>query len=444
MVTRLSLGVLLLAGCGPSPEASLRRTLATQTTGVIHLPKGRIEVSSALELAPGAHDLEIIGSGTVLNAAARFHGRAILSADGAHNLRLRDFSIDGNRAFLEKPLGLIPPENAFRVFYGDNGVWFDRVQGLEISNVKFASVTNFAILISRSSGIRIRGVDVRESGSRNAGGRNNMTGGIVIEEGSSDFEVRDCTFRSILGNALWTHSLYQSPRSRDGLFTGNRFDSIGRDAIQVGHATNIRVEENTGVRIGYPFGAVDLENQGTPVAIDTSGNVDHSTYARNQFEDVNGKCIDLDGFHDGAVRENRCTNRGAAQDYPAAQFGIVMNNTNPDMRPQNIEITGNQITGTRFGGLFVIGSGHRITGNVFERLNIAECNGCIYKADEPQMLESGIYLGREGSRPAETRGNIITDNRISGYKMKTRCIAAAPGISPGANMIERNTCSDAR
>ena len=437
----------MLAGCG-SPEARLRKTLAAQITGVVHLPPGVIEVSSELRVAPGAHDLEIVGSGTMLKAGKDFKGRAIFAAEGARGLRMRDFSIDGNRAALAKPLEMAPPENAFRLYYPDNGVLLDRVEGAELSNLKLANVVNFAILISRSSAIRIRGVEVEESGSRNARGRNNSTGGIVIEEGSRNFEVRDCTFRRICGNGLWTHSLYTSPRSEDGLFAANRFDSVGRDAIQVGHATRVRVQENTGTRVGFPSEGVDFESGATPVAIDTSGNVDHSEYSGNKFEEVNGKCIDLDGFHDGAIRDNRCINRRPPEEYPFGHFGIVMNNTDPDMRSENIEITGNDIDGTKFGGLFLMGSGHRVIGNVFRHLNKAECNenaarfGCIYKKDEPKMLESGIYLGRGVARFEETRGNVIRNNQISGHKMKTRCIAAGPGVSLAQNRIERNTCSD--
>src|SRR5260370_5905776 len=93
---------LLLAGCGGTPEAALRETLARQSAGVIHLPPGVIQISSELRLAPGAHDLEIVGSGTMLKADDRFRGRAILVAEGAKRIRLRDFSLDGNRDVLEK------------------------------------------------------------------------------------------------------------------------------------------------------------------------------------------------------------------------------------------------------------------------------------------------------------------------------------------------------
>ena len=438
---------LLLNACASSPEARVRRMLR-QSSGVVHLPSGVIEISSELTLAPGAHDLTIAGSNTTLRASNRFRGRAMVSSDGARNIRIIGLSIDGNRDQLAQPLEMAPPENAFRVYYANNGILFDRAQRLEISNVHFTHIVNFAILISRSSGVRIANTTVGDSGSLDPRGRNNTTGGIVIEEGSSDFSVRDSTFHNIRGNALWTHSLYTSPRLNQGVFSDNHFDTVGRDAIEVAHASAVRVERNTGTLIGYPAPLVDIEHGGTPVAMDTAGNVDHSSYLRNHFSEIDGKCIDLDGFHDGTVHENECVNRGAAADYPFGHFGIVMNNSNPDMQSVNIEISGNLIDGTRYGGLFVMGSGHRIVGNTFAHLDLAGCNesgakfGCTYKQDEPELLESGIYLSRGVARMEETRGNLIRDNKISGFKMKTRCIAAGPGVSLAANTIDGNQCRD--
>jgi hypothetical protein len=441
--------VLMLAGCARSPESRLRELLAAQKTGVIHLPAGVVDVTSELVLAPGAHDLEFAGSGTLLKASPGFHGRALLVAEGVRNLRLHDFSVDGGRdQTFGAPLEMAPPENAFRVWYPDNGLLFDRVDGLEIATVRFAHVRNFPILVSRSSGVKITGVTVEDSGSLNARRRNNLSGGILIEEGSARFEVRESVFRRIAGNALWTHSLFTSPRLQDGVFADNRFDTIGRDAIQVGHATRVRVEDNSGTRIGFPGELIDAENGGTPVAIDTAGNVDASVYAGNRFEEVNGKCIDLDGFHDGAVRRNECVNRKRPEDYPFGHVGIVMNNTNPDAHSQNIEISDNLMDGMKYGGLFLMGSGHRVTGNRFVHLNTAGCHEsapkftCVYKRDEPKMLESGIYLGRGVARSESTRGNVIRDNVIGGHKMKQRCIAAGPGVSLQANTVGPNDCSD--
>ena len=427
-------------------ELQLRHQLATQTSGTINLPPGVIDISAELQVAPGAHDLDIVGSGTILKATDEFKGRAILVADGARNIRLRDFSVDGNRIVLEKPLDVAPPENALREYYLNNGVLLDRVEGADISNLTLANIANLAMIVSRSSKIRMHHLRVEDCGSLDSKKHSNGTGGVVLEEGSTDFEVRTSAFRRIRGNGLWTHSPFGSPRLDNGVFAGNRLDAIGRDAILIWNASRVRVEENIGSRVGYPSDAVDPAAQ--PAAIATLGNVDHSTYVHNQFEEVNGKCIDLDGFHDGAVIRNQCANRRQPTEYPFGHFGIVMDNTDPKAQPANIEITGNVIDGTKYGALFVIGSGHRVIGNKFEHINKAECPdssnkfGCVYLKSEPKLLETGIYLGRGGARPAQTRGNTIRDNTISGYKMNARCIAAAPGVSLQANTLMGNQCSD--
>jgi len=433
-VGAIVLAALLLAGCGSS-EARLRKTLATQTTGVIRLPRGEVEISSELTLAPGAHDLEIVGNETRLKAADNFKGRAILVLENVERIHLHYLEIDGNRQKLAKPLEMAPPENVFRVWYPDNGLLVNSVSGLQIERLHLSDIVNFPILVSQSSKVRVWGSTVENSGSRNARGRNNLSGGILFEEGSSTFEVTASTFHGILGNALWTHSLFRAPRQQDGSFTSNSFDTIGRDAIQVGHATRVRVQGNTGVNIGFPVDAVDIENQGVPIGIDTAGNVDRSEYIGNTFDEIDGQCIDLDGFHDGSVRDNRCTNRKTAADYPFGSFAMAMNNTHPDTHSSNIEISGNVVEGSKFGGLFVMGSGNRVLDNVFLGLNLA-------RGDEPEILTSGVYLGRGVARLEETTGNVIRGNRIMGYKMKARCIVFGPGVSRTANTVENNTCSD--
>jgi parallel beta-helix repeat protein len=448
-IARLALLLATLAlSCGISPEARLRRVLASQTTGIIRLPKGTVEISSELILAPGAHDLEIVGNETRLKAADNFKGRAILVLENVERIHLHYLEIDGNRDKLTKPLEMAPPENAFRVWYPDNGVLVNKVSGLQIQRLHLTNVVNFPILVSQSKNVYIWGAAVEDSGSKNARGRNNLSGGILLEDGVTDFEIRASTFRGILGNGLWTHSQFRAPRQEDGVFASNVFDTIGRDALLVGHATRVRVENNSGVRVGYPVEAVDIENGGIPIAMDTAGNVDHTDYLRNTFEEIDGQCVNLDGFHDGAVRENRCTNRKAAEDYPYGSLGVAMNNTHPDAHSSNIEISGNLIDGSKFGGLFLMGSGNRIFGNRFVRLNLAGCNesaakfSCIYKADEPEMLDTGIYLGRGVARLEETRGNVIRGNHISGHMMKARCVGFGPGVARALNTVEDNTCSD--
>ena len=383
-------------------------------------------------------------AGSVLRASARFRGRGLVVLGSGSTLE--GVTIDGNRRSTGMRLPIAPSDQAFVNFYPTNGIVSVNAENIVVRRVNIRQVPNFAILISGARNVRIERVSITNSGSLNAAGGNNTTGGILLEEGTSDFVVKNCLLQNVLGNGIWTHSMYTSPRNARGRITRNRFITIGRDAIQVGHATEVRVDNNSGSRIGYPHTVVDMAGGGMPVAIDTAGNVDKTIYEQNRFEEINGKCIDLDGFHHGDVRANTCTNRLAATQYPYGHFGIVFNNTNPDMASEGIRVVDNTIDGTKFGGIFVIGRNHTIERNRLTRLNLAGCNeshlkfGCIYKADEPEILQTGIYLGKAAERPAIAQQNVIADNLISGFRMAKRCIGAAHGVNVGSNTIERNQC----
>lgn len=420
---------------------------AIPSTGTFHLPPGTTEISAEIRLADGAHDLIITGDHSTLHAAADFQGRAVFSCRGCRRIRFTNFSIDGNRAALEKPLPFAPSDKTFASVFPNNGILIEDAEGVTIDHVDFANITNFAALVSHSRNVAVDHVSIKDSGSRNAKGRNNTSGGILFEEGTEEFTVADSTFTNIRGNGVWTHSRYMSPRNRDGKFSRNEFSEIGRDAIQVGHGVGIKVEENHGTRIGFPVELIDVENGGTPVGIDTAGNVEGSKYARNRFEEVNGKCIDLDGFHDGAVRGNICINRRPPEDYPFGHFGIVFNNASIEMQSQNIVVEDNELEGMKFGGIFLIGTGHQVLRNRMRNINTAHCNenrakfGCSVLG-EAEVLETGIYLGSHAEHPAAARGNLIEGNTISGWKMKSRCIQAAPGVKLTDNTIRNNTCTN--
>jgi hypothetical protein len=426
-------------------------------TGRVVLPPGIVELATELTIPKGAHDLVITGhrNGTILKLAPGFHGRAAIVCERATNVRVAGFTIDGRRGNVKDHVALPPSNVTFADFYRWNGILARDVKGLSIQRVSFREIWAFAVLVSRSTRVQLDSLTVTDSGGRNAAGRNNTTGGVLLEEGTTDFEVRRSKFDRVPGNGVWTHSNYGSPRNERGLISENTFHEIGRDAVQVGHATAVRVQGNTGTRIGYPFDAVDIETGATPVGVDTSGNVDHTIYTQNRFEEVNGKCIDLDGFHEGEVTFNTCVNKGKAEDYPHGHFGIVVNNYNPDMRSEHIIIADNTIDGSKFGGVFLIGSNHTVVRNKLLNLNLAHCNesaarfGCVAIQGEPDVLRAGIYLGRIAAEWAQrradaSRGHVIEDNVIMGYKMEARCIMAAPGVDLNESKVAGNTCSDSR
>jgi hypothetical protein len=404
----VAISVLLLAGC----------TTDIAPLHSIKLPPGVTEVHKEWPIPEGAQDVEVIGTGSTLHAASDFHGRAIFAVKSGTRIRFRNFTIDGNRAALEQRVGLPGSNTPFHSFTVNNGILIEGATDVKISDVTLRQVAGFAILVSGSKEVRIERAHIEDSGSRNAAGRNNTTGGILLEEGTSDFQVIDCELKQIRGNGVWTHSLYTSPRNENGMIGLNYFTAIGRDAIQVGHATGIRVEKNSGERIGYPESEVDA----IPVAIDTAGNVDHSTYVGNKFSEINGKCIDLDGFHEGRVTGNVCLHQ--------RNFGIVMNNSNPDMQSSGITIEENTIDGGQYGGIFVIGGPNKILKNTLRNLNLSH--------SEDELLRSGIYLGKGAERPGIARGNVVTGNDISGYQLK--CIANAPEVSMSENQIGQNAC----
>jgi hypothetical protein len=411
---------------------------------VVELPAGTVELHHEFAVTNGI-ELRGAASGTVLRAADDFDGRALLVVHGA-GVALRGFTIDGNRDALEQRTGLPPSDKPFSQFTRGNGVLAVGVSKLRIENMRFRHIAGFAVLVSRSRDIRIDQVEVADSGSHDTRGRNNSTGGILLEEGASEFRVTRSAFRNIRGNGVWTHSLFTSPRNTGGWIAFNRFEDLARDAIQVGHATNVRVEENQGTRIGYPAELVDLEDQAYPVAIDTAGDVDHTSYTRNRFTEVDGKCIDLDGFHDGDVIENSCVNRPDGALYPYGNIGILFNDSNPHTRSNRIRVIGNLLDGVKYTGIFTFGTGHVIAHNRLLNVNLAHCNeeaaksGCYYPKDEPDALQVGIYMGRGILWSEPARDNVVEDNEISGFGMKSRCIGFAPGVSAAENTIRKNRC----
>jgi len=444
-VSLLVIAAILLRGESSSAAAAQVRKLLRASTGTVRLPAGVIEVASEIRLPDGAHDLDISGAGTTLRIASRFRGRALISCRGCRNVHLRDFSIDGNGQNLQRARGLPNSGQTFAETFDCNGLLFDGGQGLRVSGVSMRNMPAFALLVSAARHVTLERIHVEQSGGSNALGRNNSSGGILLEEGVTGWRVADCVFREIAGNAVWTHSRYGSPRAAHGTISGNSFETIGRDAIQVGHATDVEVRDNRGSKIGWPIAAVDSEARAVPVAIDTAGDVDASTYEHNHFEEVDGKCIDLDGFHDGVVRDNECISRGLAADYPWGQYGIVMNNSAVGMQSRNILIEGNRISGMKYGGIFIIGEGHRVIGNRLQRLNLAHCAANVPAcavAGQPGLLSAGIYLGDGGAKPAPAQKNQVTGNIVTGFGMRAHCVEYGAYVDAKKNTVKDNHCAD--
>ncbi len=289
--------------------------------------------------------------------APDFRGRAALVVRG-REARLHDFTIEGNRDAWNSRSGLPPYDVPFARFTRGNGILAEGVDGLTVERVAVRGVAGFAVLASRSRHVLVDRVEVSGSGSRNSAGRNNATGGILLEEGTADFRVTNCDLRDILGNGIWTHSLYTSPRNGRGLIAGNRFDTIGRDAIQVGHAFDVRVESNVGRAIGFPADADrrHAPRPSIPPATSSAASTPATASSRSTASASTSTASTM----------AKCA---ATRAPDVAGYGIVFNNTNPDMQSRSIRVLENRLENVLYGGIFVIGTGHVVARNRLLNLN---------------------------------------------------------------------------
>lgn len=437
---------ILLTCCGNPAD---RVQSALRGGAVVELPAGELHLTHPLVIPKGSKDVVIQGAkgGSTIVLDPGFEGRAAIEADGVSNTFFRNFSIVGDRREMKSFWYLPLKEAAFADYYTANGIVIRNGTSVGIRGVTFSRIRAFPIILNATAGSVIDSVTIQDCGTLNQDGHNNTTGGILIEEGSKDFEISNSTINRIPGNAIWTHSYARSPRQDTGRIRDNVISTVARDAIQIGHATRVRVENNRGSDIGFPVDYVDFPGYGTPVALDTAGNVDHTVYTGNSFTRVAGQCIDLDGFHDGEVTGNQCINGSAARNWIGLHFAILFGNHDPGMTSSNIVLTGNTLQGFAYGGIFLIGDHNRIESNRFVNVTLAGCGTkaaipakCGALPDEPDALRSGIYLADNGGRPAVTRDNVIHNNAFTGIDDARHCIAAKPGVSLAASTITGNLC----
>jgi hypothetical protein len=426
------------------------RSALARGTGLIVLPAGETHLLRPLQMPDNSRHITLRGdaAGSTLVMDAGFEGSAAVLVNSSADVTLSGFTVRGNRRELKSEWYFPLHEAAFADFYADNGIVVRKSSAVSIRNVTFREIRAYPVLINSSSKVTVDGITIEDSGTLNRAGRNNTTGGILFEEGVSGFEVRRSAISRITGTAIWTHSYARSPRQSDGIVRDNTITTVGRDAIQIGHATRVRVENNTGAELGFPTEFVDVETHGVAVALDTAGNVDHAIYARNHFTDVNGQCIDLDGFHDGEVSGNSCVNRKPPGAYPASHFGIVFGNNDPGMESTGVVVKDNFLQGFAYGAVFLAGSHNRVENNRFLDMNRAHCGTapvsarCNYAvAEQPDLLRSGIYLSGNGGRATATEQNVIRANEISGFGLKERCIAFGPGVREKSQIVHSNHCN---
>jgi hypothetical protein len=266
-------GLAAALGAAESPETQVRRALQAGT-GVVTLPAGEIEVGREIVLPGGAHDLEIRGAGTTLKASPNFRGRALIVLSEGKNVKIHDLSLDGNRDEVGRMLVLPSAGTMYSRFVPDNGILAERVTGLEVARIRATRIAGFTLLVNGGSHLRIHDVDVTDSGGLSPQRRNNATGGLLLEEGSADFEIARCLLGRIRGNGITIRS------GERGRIHENEFRSVARDAIEVTGGSALVIENNHAEQIGFPV---------------------------EQVESPGALCLRLEHFEHGEVKGNTCS-----------------------------------------------------------------------------------------------------------------------------------------
>lgn len=258
----LTLAVASLFGAD-TPETQLRKALEAKT-GTVTLPAGEFLISREIVLPPDVHDLEIRGANTTLKASDTFRGRGLLVLTAGKNIRIHDLTLEGNRDVVGRMMSLPPAGAMYSRTLPGNGIVAEGVTGLEIFNLKANRVSTFALLINGSHNVKLHEVEVADSGGFSPQRKNNGTGGLALEENTTDFEIRHCRFGGLRGTGVTLRG------TERGHIADNEFAIIAKDGIRVADSKTITVESNLIRQIGFPIEEVDA--RATCVTLDHASN----------------------------------------------------------------------------------------------------------------------------------------------------------------------------
>jgi hypothetical protein len=274
------LALAITSFAADTPEAVLRKAL-TAKTGTVTLPAGTIELSREVVLPPDVHDLVIKGKGTTLKASAAFRGRALLVLSGGLNIRVEGVALDGNRDAVGRMVALPASGTMLSRVVANNGIVAEGVTGLDISQVKATHIAGFAVLANGGLGAKLTDIEVTESGGFNPQHHNNGMGGLALEEGAADFDIRRCLIGGIRGTAITLRGV------KRGTVRENELNVLSGDAISLDKATGVTIRNNRARQIGFPA----TETEGRSVCVRLDHSADNVVEANTCVETLMGAMV---------------------------------------------------------------------------------------------------------------------------------------------------------
>lgn len=424
-------------------------TIAGQGGGILYVPAGTYRINSIF-LPAGNTPISIVGQGssTILmrlnNLAV---GQGLIDVSGSF-VTLSNLTIDGNvlvSAGLQysadfstvmgpnDPMAPVLTENTSVWLHGPAGHFnMDRVTvqhtggyavlvdcftqsifDVNITNCYF--MNNRPHLFGTTPGLLIYG---SWTGGIYVNGDGRTAGSAICKA----IQVTTCHFHRNTGNCIWSHVWGLNQLHQAFQFQDNEFLDCGLDGIEPGGVTGVVVTGNLFRRIGYI--CTDDTSQGIPrwlagaqaTALDSSGLVINANYCDNNFLDINGGALDLDGHGQSAVVGNVV--RVAAVGDPeyvedqiaicgptntgAEGYGVNIGDTNnTSLGASNITIAGNTFINLSAGAIRMYGT----------RDSLVEGNNII-SPTVPAVPP--VSIGPIGTGPNQrATGNVVTKNRFT-------------------------------
>jgi hypothetical protein len=100
-------------------------------------------------------------------------------------------------------------------------------------------------------GAKLTDIEITESGGFNAQHHNNGMGGIALEEGAADFDIRRCLIGGIRGSAVTLRGV------KRGTISESELNVLSGDAVNADKVSAVTIRNNRIRQIGFPAAETD-------------------------------------------------------------------------------------------------------------------------------------------------------------------------------------------
>lgn len=329
--------VLQYAGCDPTGSADsttcFNTALAANAGSTLVIPKGTYKVGQIN--IPAGTTLLGWGIGSRLNRnGAIGAGSGWIDLNNVSNIRLSNFMIDGQ---VTSPVGVdyttvVDPLQAN--FTLNSSIWVHGGSNITFDHLLGQHTGGYLILLDATTN-NISGVTIDHNVWQDnrpflfgVGGDltyGSWPGGILYRSNGSTRNIQSLAvtnnqFLRMAGNTFWGNAQALTLLNKGISVSGNYFQDIGLDAIQIGPVDGYTVSNNVFLRIGYvstsdgTIGTPKWFNaivSGIPTsipseAIDSTALALNFTVTGNTVVAHNGGCLELDGSGFGSVLGNHC------------------------------------------------------------------------------------------------------------------------------------------